>query len=63
MCQGLLECGYIGVIIGPDVQRDFELGRISEHPGKRSRHDQSVFGEEKATEGLKLVKSGHVEIV
>ena len=62
MCQDL-ECSYIGVIIGPDLRRDFELGLISAHPGKLSRHDRSVFGEEKATEGLQLAKSGHVEIV
>ena len=42
-CQGL-ECDYIGVLIGPDLRRDFESGLVSTHPEARSRHDRSVFG-------------------
>jgi len=42
-CQGL-ECDYIGVLIGPDLRRDFESGLVTTHPEKRSRHDRSVFG-------------------
>lgn len=42
-CQGL-ECDYIGVIIGPDLIRDFETGLVTTNASARSAHDSSVKG-------------------
>lgn len=40
-CQGL-ELDYVGVIIGPDL--DFNDGRLTTYPKKRSKQDRSIRG-------------------
>ena len=42
-CQGL-ECDYIGVLIGPDLIRDFATGGVTTNANARSKHDSSVKG-------------------
>ena len=42
-CQGL-ECEYVGVIIGPDLQKNLSTGELDTFPEQRSKNDRSILG-------------------